>query len=62
MEKGRKLGCECFETSAKSNININELFLAISEKLSTIEPPSSEEIILVGDKSINTQSADGSCC
>ena len=62
LEKARRLNCECFETSAKSNININELFLAISEKLSTIEPPPSEEIILVGDKSLQSDQSNSSCC
>ena len=62
LEKARRLNCECFETSAKTNMNINELFLAISEKLSTIEPPPTEEIILVGDKTLKSEQSNSSCC
>lgn len=53
--------CECFETSAKTNLNITELFNAITEKLSTLEPPQEERIETV-ELHNKQKENQGGCC
>ncbi|EDR24605.1 GTP-binding protein ryH1, putative [Entamoeba dispar SAW760] len=63
LAKGQNYQCTCFETSAKTNINITELFNAITEKLSTLEPPVEEHIetVSIGNKKAENES-NGGCC
>ena len=62
LAKANNYHCQCFETSAKTNINITELFDAITEKLLSLEPVMEEKIEQIALKQDKDESSSGSCC
>ena len=61
MAKANNYHCQCFETSAKTNINVTELFDAITEKLLSLEPTVNEKVEQVSLSADNAQTNDGGC-
>ncbi|ELP92315.1 GTP-binding protein ryH1, putative [Entamoeba invadens IP1] len=59
LAKGEELHCNCFETSAKTNINISELFASIAENLCTLPIPADEHVEVVN---VNKNSGNTSTC
>ncbi|ELP88157.1 GTP-binding protein ryH1, putative [Entamoeba invadens IP1] len=54
--------CQCFETSAKENCNVTELFKAITERLCALQPTKDETVETVNLKTQPTEKTNGGCC
>ena len=61
LAKANNYHCQCFETSAKTNINVTELFDAITEKLLSLEP-TEEKVEQVSLKMNDTAKESDGCC
>ncbi|KAL7721556.1 Rab family GTPase [Entamoeba marina] len=59
MSKAEYHQCDCFETSAKTNVNVTELFMAITEKLMAIKPTRNDSIETI---EIKKKTDGGGCC
>ena len=60
MAKAKFHNCECIETSAKTNININELFEKVTEKLVSMEGSTDDAIDTVDVTAKDGK--EGGCC
>ncbi|ELP88336.1 GTP-binding protein ryH1, putative [Entamoeba invadens IP1] len=62
LDKADYYQCQSFETSAKENCNITELFKAITERLCSIEPISEDSVETVSITESNSVNTKFKCC
>lgn len=64
-----QMGIQLFETSAKDNLNVEEMFLAITQKvlchkkhMQSIDQPNDSSKIRIGSTSHEKRNKKGKCC